>query len=57
VGITLVPYIPDDLVPWAVEYPVQGDRKLDYTQTGGQMSTSFRHCIYQLSSHLFSELA
>jgi hypothetical protein len=39
VGITLVPYIPDYLVPGRVEDPVKGYGKLHYPKIGSQMAS------------------
>jgi hypothetical protein len=51
-SIRLMPHIPYDLVPGAIEDPVQGQGKLYYAQIRGQVAAIGGNYSYQFFSYL-----
>ncbi|MBA7474464.1 hypothetical protein ES707_09818 [subsurface metagenome] len=47
-NVTLVTNVPDDLIPWAVKYPVQSDGKLNHAQVGSKVTTGNGNGVNQL---------
>jgi hypothetical protein len=56
-GVTLVPYIPDNLVLGTVEYSMQGNRELYCSQAGSEMPSGPSHGIHKFTPNFLSELA
>ena len=48
--------IPDQLVPWSIENPVQSHGQFNHTQTGPQMTASPRHRIDHLGAQLSGQI-
>ena len=51
-GIRLMAHIPEQSIVRGVEHMVQGDRQLNYTESGGEVTTGLRDRVDQELSNL-----
>src|SRR5690606_24497420 len=56
VGIRLVPYVPDDLVPRGIQHGMQGQGELDDPEARSQMAARHRDGRHDLLADLFRQL-
>ena len=54
-GIALMPHIPHDLIVRRIEYPVQGDGKLNNTEIGCKMPAVFRNGVDQFIAYFIGK--
>ena len=55
-GVALVPYIENQLVPGAIQHPVQRQRQLHHPQIGGQMPAVHPHGVNDFRSYFPRQL-
>ena len=55
--VTLVPHVPDDLVPGGIEHRMQGDGQFHHAQPGPQMPACHRHGGNRFGPHFIGQSA